>query len=429
MSESNRDPLASGGEACPPGPDEKVQGTSTLGTLARLLVGGALLGRDAIGSAMTSTASISREGATPPAEGQAASDDGLAETSDIARPAPSPRHLLIGALFDTGERLERRGESAVRLVSQAASPAVRWARRSRLTAPARRQFDSLSARGEARVRRWVERGVMEEQRSRALLNSTVSKATNTSLDRVVDSAQVQGLVEEFVQAQGQSLGRKMLDELRAVAVSGDRSVARLAHRLLGHPRSEIPPLPRAVPAPASEPTPPPHLRGRAAGLVSRLVAFMIDVVFISILIRGTGWLLEDIRMATGAYFTLPGLTPADAGTTIPIQVTVVGGLVMSAAYFLFFWALTGVTPGKGLMGLRIVTRDGRPVSLIRSAIRLFGSLVSLLFYALGYWWIAIDNWREAWHDKMAKTAVLYTWDAHPSDRSLRNLMGGSEDLP
>jgi uncharacterized RDD family membrane protein YckC len=159
------------------------------------------------------------------------------------------------------------------------------------------------------------------------------------------------------------------------------------------------------------------------------VAFVIDVVFISILIRGTGWLLEDLRMATGTYLALPGLTPAGAGTTMPIQVTVVGGLVMSAAYFLFFWALAGVTPGKGLMGLRIVTRDGRPVSLLRSVIRLLGYLISLLFYALGYWWIAIDNWREAWHDKMARTAVIYTWDAHPSDRSLRNLMGASEDLP
>jgi uncharacterized RDD family membrane protein YckC len=297
-----------------------------------------------------------------------------------------------------------------------------------LTAPARNRFDAMSALGEARVRRWVERGMIEEQRSRAILNATVSSVTNRSLDQVVDSPQVQGLVEEFVQAQGQSLGRKMLEELRAVAVSGDHSLARLAHRILRHPRSEVPPFPRGVAAPPSGPTTPSNLQGRAAGLVSRLVAFVIDVILISILIRATGWLLEDVRMVTGTYFALPGLTPASAGTA-SIQVTVIGGLLMSAAYFLFFWALAGVTPGKGLMGLRVVTRDGRPLSLVRSAVRLFGYLVSLPLYAMGYWWIAIDNWREAWHDKRAKTAVLYTWDAHPSDRSLRNLMGGSKDLP
>jgi uncharacterized RDD family membrane protein YckC len=162
-------------------------------------------------------------------------------------------------------------------------------------------------------------------------------------------------------------------------------------------------------------------------LVSRIVAFLIDVVLISILIRGIGWLLEDIRMATGAYFALPGLTPADS-LSMTVQVTVVGGLMVSAGYLLFFWALAGVTPGKGLMGLRIVTRDGHPLSLVRSVIRLFGYAVSLLLNALGYWWVAVDNWREAWHDKIARTTVIYTWDAHPSDRSLRTLMGAPEDL-
>lgn len=428
MSEPTPEEIVSTEEARPALPAHGTEPASTLGTLSRLLIGGALLGRDAISAAMASTAGAVEAGSDPLPDDQVAFEDRVVTPTSLPRPSPSPRHLLIGALFDTGERLDRRGAAALRLVGKVTSPAGRWARRSRLTAPARRRFDDLSARGEAQIRRWVERGVLEEQRSRALLNTTVSKATNASLDRVVDSAQVQGLVEEFVQAQGQSLGRKMLDELRAVAVSGDRAVARLAHRLLRHPRSEIPPFPRAVPAPTSEATALLHLQGRAAGFVSRLVAFQIDVVLVSILIRGTGWLLEDIRMATGTYFALPGLTPA-ASSTMPIQVTVAGGLVMSAAYLLFFWALAGVTPGKGLMGLRIVTRDGHPLSLIRSAVRLFGYLVSLLLYALGYWWIAIDHWREGWHDKIARTAVIYMWDAHPSARSLRNLMGGSEDLP
>jgi len=375
---------------------------------------------------MASTTASPKEQTTLLPDDRAAGAGGLAEASDVPRPTPAPRHLLIGALFDTGERIERRGESAVRLVGKATSPAIRWAKQSRVTAPARRRLSALSARGEARVRRWVERGVMEEQRSRALLNATVSKATNTSLDRVVDSPQVQGLVEEFVQAQSQSLSRKMLDELRAVAVSGDRSVARLAHRVLRHPRSQIPPYPRAVAPSLSDPTPPSNLRGRAAGFVSRLTAFLIDVILVSISIRATGWILEDIRMVTGTYFYLPVLTPTGDLTT-SIQVTVIGGLLISAAYFLFFWTLAGVTPGKGLMGLRIVTRGGRRLSLWRSAVRLFGYLVSLLLYGLGYWWIAVDNWREGWHDKMARTAVIYSWDAHPSDRSLTSLAGAPDD--
>jgi uncharacterized RDD family membrane protein YckC len=267
--------------------------------------------------------------------------------------------------------------------------------------------------------------MIEEQRSRALLDHTVSRTVDISLDRVVESPQVQELIEELVQAQGQGLGRRFLRELRALAVSGDRSVARLARRVLRHPRHEVPPFPRAVPATASDSTSPSNLRGRAAGFVSRCLAFLIDVVLVSILIRGTGWMLEDIRMVTGLSFYLPGLTTGDVAT--PIQVTVIGGLLMSAAYFLFFWTVAGVTPGKGLMGLRIVTRAGHAMSLGRSVIRLLGYTVSTVLSGLGYGWIATDNWREGWHDKIARTTVVYAWDAYPSDRSPLGLVGAPDD--
>jgi uncharacterized RDD family membrane protein YckC len=426
MSEPNPDELAPSEGTSSQSSDGSANQTSTLGTLARLLVGGALLGRDAIGSAIASTTESARDKVEPAPDDQAADGEGVAATTDVPPPARSLRHILIGAMFETGERIERRGESALRRVGRTTSPAIRWARRSRLTAPARHRFDALSARGEARVQRWMERGALEEQRSRALLNDTVTKAANTSLDRVVDSPQVQGLVEEFVQAQGQTMGRRVLQELRALAVSGDLRVAQLARRVLRHPKPEVPPFPRAVPAPAPDPTPPPDLRGRAAGFVSRLVAFMIDVIFISISIRATGWILDDIRMVTGWHPYLPAVTSTGDYTT-PIYVTVGGGLIISAAYFVFFWAVAGVTPGKALMGLRVVTRSGGRLSLIRSMIRLFGYWVSTLLYGLGYLWIAIDNRREAWHDKIARTAVIYAWDAHRSTRSLDSMVAAAED--
>ena len=149
------------------------------------------------------------------------------------------------------------------------------------------------------------------------------------------------------------------------------------------------------------------------------------LILISIIVRGTGWLLEDIRIVTGASFNLPFLTSAGDGTA-PIFVTVGGGLFMSAAYFVFFWRVAGITPGKALMGVRVVTRDGRGLSLARSTVRLFGYALSTLFYGLGYLWIAIDNRREAWHDKIARTAVVYAWDARPSDWFLSDAVGAPE---
>ena len=94
--------------------------------------------------------------------------------------------------------------------------------------------------------------------------------------------------------------------------------------------------------------------------------------------------------------------------------------------------VAGVTPGKGLMGVRVIRRDGEGLSFLRSLLRLFGYWVSTLLSGLGYLWIAIDNRREAWHDKIARTAVIYAWDAHPSTRSLGNIMraaGDTEENP
>jgi uncharacterized RDD family membrane protein YckC len=426
MSEPKLDELAPSEAASAQPTDSNARRSSTLGIAARLLVGGALLGREAIGSAMASTRDALDEATQPPAGDEGPSEEGLDPPAQVPRPAPSARHLLIGALFDTGEQIERRGESAARTVARTASPVVRWAKRSRLTAPARHRFNALSARGEARVQRWVERGVLEEQRSRALLNATATKAANRSLDSVVDSPQVQGLVEEFVEAQGQSLSKRFLEELRAVSVSGDLAVARVARRVVRHPKPEVPPLPRALPEPASEPTPPPDLRGRGAGFVSRLLAFFIDVIIVSIAIRAIEWLLQDLQMATG-WAPLPMVGSSTAGSAVPIFVTLGGGLLMSAVYFLFFWTVAGVTPGKGLMGLRVVRRDGSGLSFLRSLLRLFGYWLSTLLYGLGYLWIAIDNRREAWHDKIARTAVIYAWDARPSTRSLGSVIRSAED--
>lgn len=425
MNEPDPDALVPN-EGIPQPADRGPEQAGLLGTLARFLVAGALLGRDAIGSAAVSASVAEEEGPLPVPDGQETDAEALTAEVSVPPPAPSPRHLLIGAMFDTGEQIERRAGSVLRLASKTASPAVRWARRSRLTAPVRNRFGALSSRGEARVRRWVERGVIEEQRSRAILNSTVSKAANSSLNRVVESPQVQGLVGELVQAQGQSLSRRFLEEFRALAVRGDQAVARLARRIVRRPKKEMPPFPRAVTAPLSVHNAPSTLEGRAAGFVSRLFAFLVDVVLISITVRGTGWLLEDIRIVTGASFNLPFLTSAGDGTA-PIFVTVGGGLIMSAAYFVFFWSVAGITPGKALMGVRVVTRDGRGLSLVRSMVRLFGYALSTLFYGLGYLWIAIDNRREAWHDKIARTAVIYAWDARPSDRSLSDAVGATED--
>lgn len=88
--------------------------------------------------------------------------------------------------------------------------------------------------------------------------------------------------------------------------------------------------------------------------------------------------------------------------------TIVSAVIV--IYYLFFWALFGFTPGKFLLGLRIVRQDGRKMGFGRSIIRFIGYWISMIPLGLGFIWIILDPKREAWHDKLADTHVIYTWE-------------------
>jgi uncharacterized RDD family membrane protein YckC len=75
---------------------------------------------------------------------------------------------------------------------------------------------------------------------------------------------------------------------------------------------------------------------------------------------------------------------------------------------LAFWRLCGATPGKLAAGIRIVdARTGAPAPIGRLALRLLCYLVSALPLYLGFLWIAVDRRKQGWHDKIARTLVIY----------------------
>ena len=105
-----------------------------------------------------------------------------------------------------------------------------------------------------------------------------------------------------------------------------------------------------------------------AGLVSRTAAFAVDAVILAVSLRMTAWIL------TGTAHALHRFAP-------PINL---GALVLAstplvvAIYFVAFWTVLGQTPGKWLLGVKVVAKGGGPVGLRRSLVRLFGYLVSAL---------------------------------------------------
>jgi len=81
-------------------------------------------------------------------------------------------------------------------------------------------------------------------------------------------------------------------------------------------------------------------------------------------------------------------------------------LVSGFGYYTYFHARSGQTPGKKAMGIRVVSTDGSPLTIGKSALRSFGYWISALFLYVGFLWMLWDQDSQTWHDKMAGTYVI-----------------------
>jgi len=83
------------------------------------------------------------------------------------------------------------------------------------------------------------------------------------------------------------------------------------------------------------------------------------------------------------------------------------GWVFYVLYYVLFTGLRGQTPGKMLIGARVVDSQGRVPGLWRAFLReVIGKLLSAVVLLLGYVWIAFDGKKQGWHDKIAGTYVV-----------------------
>lgn len=80
--------------------------------------------------------------------------------------------------------------------------------------------------------------------------------------------------------------------------------------------------------------------------------------------------------------------------------------VSLAAYFALLPALFGGTPGKRMLGLKIVTADGQPLSLGRSLGRLGACVVIPLTLGIGFLMVLWDDERRSLPDRIARTRVI-----------------------
>jgi uncharacterized RDD family membrane protein YckC len=81
--------------------------------------------------------------------------------------------------------------------------------------------------------------------------------------------------------------------------------------------------------------------------------------------------------------------------------------VLPAVAVILFWNYRQATPGKMVIGARIVdAKTGGKPSLGQLIGRYFGYFVSSIPLLLGLIWVGIDSRKQGWHDMLAGTVVV-----------------------
>jgi uncharacterized RDD family membrane protein YckC len=145
------------------------------------------------------------------------------------------------------------------------------------------------------------------------------------------------------------------------------------------------------------------LAGHYAGPVTRIAAYTMDL-FLIVAIYG---------LLLGLVAFLWQLVSRDE-VTLPADdslLWLIGLVVWGFAYFAGGWILAAKTLGQGVLGLRVVRRDGAEIRPRQAVVRALTLPLGAVLFGLGYIGIVIGDERRALHDVCAGTTVVYDWDA------------------
>ena len=76
------------------------------------------------------------------------------------------------------------------------------------------------------------------------------------------------------------------------------------------------------------------------------------------------------------------------------------------AYFSAFWLRSGQTLAMKTWRIRLISRDGGPITAKQALVRFFVALFGLLLGGVGLWWAWVDRDRQFLHDRIAGTRLV-----------------------
>jgi len=205
---------------------------------------------------------------------------------------------------------------------------------------------------------------------------------------------------------------------------------------LGNDLSEQPPpIPLNLGEIRSRMPGPDHERGlnpyrpSLASLRGRAVAFVEDEVYAGFWKRAAAALVDGLiigifgNLGGEALGTIVG-DLASGSDVVVVAFVILTTIVLNAVYFaLFHAAFNLATPGKMVIGIKVVRSNGEPISFRRGIGRYFATFPSAMLLCAGYLMAAFTDRKRALHDFMCDTVVVDKWAFTGQPEMQRHEMG------
>jgi uncharacterized RDD family membrane protein YckC len=253
--------------------------------------------------------------------------------------------------------------------------------------------DELLARID--VNKLTDRMDVEALIGRLDVQSVIDKV---DLDAVLADVDVAAIVQragidQIVADATRGVSTRVLAMARRQIVGLDLIVSGIWARLVRRPR----------------PQPPAGLSatGAVAGPVSRLLAYFVDIAVLSVSFAAV--------TAVVAYLVQLFIGDKVDSTASNTRWGVVVGtsyLLLAFTYWLVGLTIAGSSIGKALLGLRVLSLDGKPLKGRQAFVRVVIYPFSFIL-GLGLMPIVTAKSHRALHDKVARTTVRYDWGDDP----------------
>lgn len=135
----------------------------------------------------------------------------------------------------------------------------------------------------------------------------------------------------------------------------------------------------------------------------RAIAILLDIVLLTLVTSPLSGIILSI--------VAPGFTPTLSNLFANTQLLVITLVVLTtiqALYYGYFLSQNkGQTPGKKLLGIRVIKRDGSKLTVRDALLRnVIGYQLSHIIPGIGFLWMFVDKQSRTWHDMLTNTIVV-----------------------